>query len=64
VASAAGLALAADLLRELDEDPMVAQTDPTRASALFNRAIGYVDRAITSSGRDHKSSANTASASR
>jgi hypothetical protein len=25
---------------------VVAQTDPTRASALFNRAISYVDRAI------------------
>ena len=48
---AAGLAQAPDLLRGLDERPVVAQTDPTRASALFNRAIGYVDRAITSSGR-------------
>jgi MerR family transcriptional regulator, light-induced transcriptional regulator len=51
VASAAGLAQAPDLLRGLDERPVVAQTDPTRASALFNRAIGYVDRAISSSGR-------------
>jgi DICT domain-containing protein len=64
VASAAGLALAPVLLRELDERPVVAQTDPTRASALFNRAIGYVDRAITSSGRDPSSSASTARASR
>jgi hypothetical protein len=64
VASAAGLALAPVLLRELDERPVVAQTDPTRASALFNRAIGYVDGAITSSGRDPSSSASTASASR
>jgi MerR family transcriptional regulator, light-induced transcriptional regulator len=46
VASATGLALAPDLLLELDERPVVAQTDPTRASALFNRAISYVDRAI------------------
>jgi MerR family transcriptional regulator, light-induced transcriptional regulator len=51
VASAAGLTQAADLLRGLDDRPVVAQTDPTRVSALFNRAIGYVDRAITSSGR-------------
>jgi DICT domain-containing protein len=51
VAGAAGLAQAPDLLRGLDERPVVAQTDPPRASALFNRAIGYVDRAITSSGR-------------
>jgi MerR family transcriptional regulator, light-induced transcriptional regulator len=50
VASSAGLPQAPELLRELDEGPVVAQTDPTRASALFNRAIGYVDRAITSSG--------------
>jgi DICT domain-containing protein len=52
VASAAGLAQAPELLLGLDERPVVAQTDPTQASALFNRAIGYVDRAITSSGRD------------
>jgi MerR family transcriptional regulator, light-induced transcriptional regulator len=52
VANAAGLAQALELLRELDERPVVAQTDPMRASALFNRAIGYVDRAITSSARD------------
>jgi MerR family transcriptional regulator, light-induced transcriptional regulator len=64
VASAAGLAQAPNLLRELDERPVVAQTDPTRASALFSRAIGYVDRAITSLGRDPSSSANTAKASR
>lgn len=64
VASAAGMAQAPDLLRGLDDRPVVAQTDPTRASALFNRAIGYVDRAITSSGRDSSSSASTASASR
>jgi hypothetical protein len=51
-------------LRELDERPVVAQTDPTRASALFSRAIGYVDRAITSLGRDPSSSASTAKASR
>jgi MerR family transcriptional regulator, light-induced transcriptional regulator len=63
VASAAGLAQAPDLLRGLDERPVVAQTDPTRASALFNRALGYVDRAITSSGRDPSSSANAAKAS-
>lgn len=44
VARAAGLASAADLLRRLDEDPVVAQLDPVRAAALFNRAIGYVDR--------------------
>jgi MerR family transcriptional regulator, light-induced transcriptional regulator len=49
VASAAGLAQAPALLRGLDERPVVAQTDPTWASALFNRAIGYVDREITSS---------------
>ena len=64
VASAAGLAQAPDLLHGLDERPVVAQTDPTRASALFNRAIGYVDRAITSSGRDPSSSANIARAIR
>ena len=64
VASAAGLAQAPDLLRGLDERPVVAQTDPTRASALFNRAIGYVDRAITSSGRDPRPSASTAKESR
>ncbi len=52
VANAAGLAQALELLRELDERPVVAQTDPMRASALFNRAIGYLDRAITSSARD------------
>ena len=52
VANAAGLAQALELLRELDERPVVAQTDPMRASALFNRAIGYVDRALTSSARD------------
>ena len=52
VANAAGLGQALDFLRELDERPAVAQTDPTLASALFNRAIGYVDRAITSSARD------------
>ena len=45
VAGAAGLARAPDLLRELDEDPVVARADPVRASALFNRAIGYTDRA-------------------
>jgi len=45
VAGAAGLATAPDLLHELDEDPVVARADPLRASALFNRAIGYVDRA-------------------
>ena len=45
VARAAGLVQAPDLLRGLDERPVVAQTDTTRASALFNRAIGYVDRA-------------------
>ena len=50
VASTAGLARALDLLRELDEAPPVGQTDPTRASALFNRAIGYLDRAITALG--------------
>jgi DICT domain-containing protein len=49
VANSAGLVQAPDLSRRLDERPVVAQTDPTRASALFNRAIGYVDRAITSS---------------
>jgi hypothetical protein len=43
---------------------MVAQTDPTRAAALLNRAIGYVDRAITSSGREPSSSAKPARASR
>jgi MerR family transcriptional regulator, light-induced transcriptional regulator len=64
VASAAGLALAPDLLLELDERPVVAQTDPTRASALFNRAISYVDRAITSLDRDTNSLPNTASANR
>jgi DICT domain-containing protein len=64
VASAAGLALAPDLLLELDERPVVGQTDPTQASALFNRAISYVDRAITSSGRDPSSLASTASANR
>jgi MerR family transcriptional regulator, light-induced transcriptional regulator len=52
VANAAGLAQALELLRELDERPVVAQTDPMRASALFNRAIGYLDRAVTSSARD------------
>ena len=45
VAGAAGLATAPDLLRELDEDPVVARADPVRAAALFNRAIGYTDRA-------------------
>jgi hypothetical protein len=45
VARAAGLVQAQDLLRGLDERPVVAQTDTVRASALFNRAIGYVDRA-------------------
>jgi MerR family transcriptional regulator, light-induced transcriptional regulator len=45
VAGAAGLATAPDLLRGLDDDPVVAQTDPVRASALFSRAIGYADRA-------------------
>ena len=64
VASAAGLALAPDLLLELDERPVVAQTDPTRASALFNRAISYVDRAITSLDHDTNSLPNTASANR
>jgi DICT domain-containing protein len=64
VASSAGLMQAPDLLEELDERPMVAQTDPTRAAALLNRAIGYVDRAITSSGRDPSSSAKPARASR
>jgi DICT domain-containing protein len=44
-AGAAGLAAAPDLLRGLDEHPVVARTDPVRASALFNRAIGYADRA-------------------
>jgi DICT domain-containing protein len=46
VADAAGLATAPDLLRGLDEDPVGAETDPVRASALFNRAIGYADRAL------------------
>jgi MerR family transcriptional regulator, light-induced transcriptional regulator len=55
VASAAGLVRALDLLNELDERPVVAETDPTRTSALFNRAIGYVDQAVTSSGRDPSS---------
>jgi MerR family transcriptional regulator, light-induced transcriptional regulator len=55
VAGAAGLVQALDLLNELDERPVVAETNPMRASALFNRAIGYVDRAITSSGRDPSS---------
>jgi len=64
VASSAGFALAPDLLLELDERPVVAQTDPTRASALFNRAISYVDRAITSLDRDTNSLPNTASANR
>jgi MerR family transcriptional regulator, light-induced transcriptional regulator len=64
MASTAGMAQAPDLLRGLDERPVVAQTDPTRASALFNRAIGYVDRAITSSGRDPSSSASSARATR
>ena len=64
VASAAALALAPDLLLELDEGPVVAQTDPRQASALFNRAISYVDRAITSSGRDPSSLASAASANR
>jgi hypothetical protein len=64
VASAADLAVAQDLLLELDERPVVAQTDPTQASALFNRAISYVDRAITSSGRDPSSLATIASANR
>jgi MerR family transcriptional regulator, light-induced transcriptional regulator len=64
VASAAGLALAPDLMRELDERPVVAQTDPMQASGLFNRVVGYVDRAITSSGRDPSASASTARASR
>jgi MerR family transcriptional regulator, light-induced transcriptional regulator len=64
VASSAGLMQAPDLLDELDERPMVAQTDPTRAAALLNRAIGYVDRAITSSGREPSSSAKPARASR
>jgi DICT domain-containing protein len=45
VAGAAGLATATDLLRELDEDPVVAQVDPVRASVLFSRAISYADRA-------------------
>jgi MerR family transcriptional regulator, light-induced transcriptional regulator len=63
VASGAGLALALELLRELDDHPVVAQTDPARAAALFNRAVGYVDRALISSGRDPSSSASTATAS-
>jgi MerR family transcriptional regulator, light-induced transcriptional regulator len=46
VAKAVGLAQALDLLNELDERPVVPETDPTRASALFNRAIGYVDQSI------------------
>ncbi len=50
VARAAGLATAPDLLRGLDEDPVVAPADPMRVSALFNRAVGYVDRALTSPG--------------
>jgi MerR family transcriptional regulator, light-induced transcriptional regulator len=45
VARAAGLATAPELLRRLDEDPVVPQPDPVRTSALFNRAIGYADRA-------------------
>jgi DICT domain-containing protein len=45
VAGAAGLATAPDRLRELDEDPVAVQADPVRASALFNRAIRYADRA-------------------
>jgi DICT domain-containing protein len=49
VASVAGLALASDLLDELDQRPIVVEADPTRASALFSRAIGYVDQAITRS---------------
>ena len=56
VASAAGLVPALDLLNELDERPVIAETDLTLASALFNRAIGYVDQAITWSGRDPNSS--------
>lgn len=64
VASAAGLMQAVDLLHGLDERPVVAQTDPTLASALFNRVVGYIDRLITSSDRDPNSSASTASASR
>ena len=44
VASAAGLATARDLLGGLDEAPMVAQADPVRFSAVFNRALGYIDR--------------------
>jgi DICT domain-containing protein len=50
VARAAGLTQALDLLNELDQRPVVAETDPTRASALFNRAIGYADQAIAWSG--------------
>jgi MerR family transcriptional regulator, light-induced transcriptional regulator len=59
VANAAGLAQAPDLLNELDAHPVVGETDPTQASALLNRAIGYVDRAITWSGRDISSSASS-----
>jgi MerR family transcriptional regulator, light-induced transcriptional regulator len=50
VAIAAGLAQAPGLLRGLDERPILAQTDPTLATGLFNRALGYVDRATSSSG--------------
>jgi DICT domain-containing protein len=64
VASAAGLAQALDLLNELDEHLVGAETDPMRASSLFNRAIGYVDQGITWSGRDPSSSASIARASR
>jgi DICT domain-containing protein len=64
LASAGGLAQAPDLFNELDERPVVADTDPTRAAALFNRAIGYVDQAIPWSGRDLSSSTSIARGSR
>jgi DICT domain-containing protein/predicted DNA-binding transcriptional regulator AlpA len=45
-AATAGLASAHETLWALDENPVVGRADPVRASALFNRAMGYVDRSL------------------
>jgi hypothetical protein len=42
VAIAAGLVQALDLLNELDERPVVAQTDPTRAAARRSPLIAGI----------------------
>jgi DICT domain-containing protein len=65
VARTAGSSEAFILAEQLGSQTSLPSADPTRVTALFSRAIGYVDRqaGITSAGRGPSSSVSTATLS-